>query len=53
MLDRVDIYLWMRLIGGNALLLLAVLWQRRASARTRAALDAAGISPIPSSSATV
>jgi hypothetical protein len=50
MLDRVDIYLWMRLVGGNALLLVAVLWQRRASARTRAALDAAGLSPTPISS---
>jgi hypothetical protein len=52
MVDRLDVYLWMRLIGGNALLLLAVLWQRRASARTRAALDASGLSPIPISSPT-
>ena len=52
MLDRLDIYLWMRLVAGNLLLLLAVSWQRRASARTRAALDAAGLSPVSTSSAT-
>ena len=53
MLDRLDIYLWTRLVGGNLLLVLAVLWQRRASARTREALDAAGLSPIPVPSAAV
>lgn len=47
MLDRVDIYLWLRLVGGNLLLVLAILWQRRASARTRAALEDAGLAPIP------
>jgi CDP-alcohol phosphatidyltransferase len=47
MFDRVDVYLWIRLIGGNLLFLLALLWQRRASARTRAALEAAGLAPIP------
>lgn len=52
MLDRLDVYVWVRLVGGNLLFVLAVLWQRRASARTRAALDAAGISPVPVSPAT-
>ena len=47
MLDRVDIYLWLRLLGGNLLLVLAIVWQRRASARTRAALEEAGLAPIP------
>jgi hypothetical protein len=47
MLDRIDIYVWVRLIGANFLFLIAVIWQRRASAQTRAALDAAGLSPIP------
>ncbi len=36
--DRIDIYLWFRLVGANILLALAVLWQRRASARTLAEL---------------
>jgi hypothetical protein len=47
MLDRLDIYFWMRLIGGNLLFLIAVLWQRRASTRTRTALEEAGLAPIP------
>jgi hypothetical protein len=47
MFDRLDIYVWVRLIGGNLLFVLAILWQRRASARTRAALDHAGLAPTP------
>jgi phosphatidylglycerophosphate synthase len=31
MLDRLEIYLWIRLVLANALLLAALLWQRRAS----------------------
>jgi hypothetical protein len=46
MLDRLDVYLWTRLIGGNLLLVLAILWQRRASTRTLAALEEAGLAPI-------
>jgi hypothetical protein len=47
MLDRLDIYVWVRLVGGNLLFLLVLFWQRRASARTRSALDDAGLSPSP------
>jgi len=46
MLDRLDLYFWLRLVLGNALFVLVILWQRRASARTRAALTAAGIAPV-------
>lgn len=46
MLDRLDVYVWVRLIGGNALFLVALIWQRRASTRTRAALAAAGTAPV-------
>jgi hypothetical protein len=46
MLDRLDVYLWTRLIGGNLLLVLAILWQRRASTRTLAALEEAGLAPV-------
>lgn len=46
MFDRLDVYVWVRLLGGNALFVLVLLWQRRASARTRAALAAAGITPV-------
>lgn len=49
MLDRVDVYFWVRLIGGNVLFLIAVLWQRRASLRTRTALEEAGLAPTPAS----
>lgn len=51
MLDRLDLFFWLRLVGANLLFVLAVVWQRRASARTRAALDAAGLSPIPNATA--
>jgi CDP-alcohol phosphatidyltransferase-like enzyme len=47
MLDRLDAYLWLRLVGGNLLLVLAVLWQRRASWRTRRALEEDGLAPLP------
>jgi hypothetical protein len=47
MLDRLDVYLWARLVVGSALFVVALIWQRRASDRTRAALDAAGVSPVP------
>lgn len=47
MFDRLDLYVWVRLIGGNALFLLVLIWQRRASAETRAALAAQGIAPVP------
>jgi hypothetical protein len=46
MLDRLDVYLWTRLIGGNLLLVLAILWQRQASTRTLAALEEAGLAPV-------
>jgi hypothetical protein len=45
MLDRLDVYVWLRLVGGNLLFVLAIVWQRRASSRTRAALESAGLAP--------
>jgi hypothetical protein len=53
MLDRLDVYLWTRLIGGNLLLVLAILWQRQASTRTLAALDEAGLAPVSAASVPV
>jgi hypothetical protein len=47
MIDRLDVYVWVRLLGGNLLFLIAILWQRRASSRTRRALEADGLSPQP------
>lgn len=47
MFDRLDLYLWGRLLLGNALFVAVLLWQRRASARTLEALAAAGSSPVP------
>lgn len=37
-IDRLDIYLWLRLVGMNLIFLAALLWQRRASRQTRQAL---------------
>jgi hypothetical protein len=36
MFDRIDLYLWGRLVVANAVLVLVVLWQRRATRRTHA-----------------
>ncbi len=47
MADRLDLYMWWRVVGGNALFLAAILWQRAATARTLQALGAAGLSPVP------
>jgi phosphatidylglycerophosphate synthase len=47
MFDRIDLYLWFRVVGANALFVLALLWQRHASARTLEALEAAGTPPVP------
>jgi phosphatidylglycerophosphate synthase len=42
MFDRLDLYLWLRLLGMGALSLLALVLQRRATARTVAAFQAQG-----------
>jgi phosphatidylserine synthase len=47
MFDRLDLYVWGRLILGGLLSVVVLLWQRRASSRTLAALAAAGSSPLP------
>jgi hypothetical protein len=47
MFDRLDIYLWLRFLLANALFVCALLWQRAASRRTREALDAIGMGPVP------
>ena len=47
MFDRVDLYLLFRLVVGSVLFGVVLLWQRRASARTLAALAAAGSAPLP------
>lgn len=45
--DRLDIYLWIRVLLANAAFVVAVLWQRRATLRTQADLARAGLSPRP------
>ena len=52
MFDRLDLYLWGRLVLGGLLFVVTLLWQRRASERTLAALAAAGSSPLPPGSLT-
>jgi phosphatidylglycerophosphate synthase len=51
MLDRLDLYLWLRLTLGNALFALVLLWQRRASRSTRAELAGHGLAPEPAAAA--
>jgi len=47
MFDRIDLYLWIRLVLGNALFVVALVWQRRRSRRTRQELEALGLHPLP------
>jgi len=35
MFDRIDVYLWFRLVGANVALAIALVWQRIATARTK------------------
>jgi phosphatidylglycerophosphate synthase len=49
MLDHLELYLWLRLVGGNLLFAIALLWQRAASRRTRAQLQLLGMEPIAAS----
>jgi phosphatidylglycerophosphate synthase len=46
MFDRLELYLWFRVLGANLLFVIALLWQRQASARTLAALHEAGTPPV-------
>jgi phosphatidylglycerophosphate synthase len=47
MLDRLDLYVLGRLALGNALFVVVLLWQRRASRETRAELERIGQGPVP------
>ena len=47
MFDRLDIYLWLRVVLANLLFVIALFWQRRATRRTREALSHAGLAPTP------
>ena len=47
MFDRLDVYLWFRAVVANVLFVVALLWQRAASARTRRDLEQLGLAPEP------
>jgi phosphatidylglycerophosphate synthase len=47
MFDRLDIYLWLRVGLGNLMLVVALIWQRRATRRVLAELAEAGLAPAP------
>lgn len=47
MFDRLDAYLWLRVIGANALFLVIIVMQRAASRRTLVALERIGAAPVP------
>ena len=47
MFDRLDIYLYLRVFLVNALLVVALVWQRRATRRTNEALAEVGLAPVP------
>jgi len=47
MFDRLDVYLWIRVVAANAIFAVALVWQRLASQRSLEALAAVGLSPVP------
>lgn len=47
MLDRLDVYLWIRVVPMNIIFAGLLLWQRVASRNTRRALADAGLAPVP------
>ena len=47
MLDRLDVYVWIRLVLCNLLFAIALLRQRRASAAVRAELRSISMAPVP------
>jgi phosphatidylglycerophosphate synthase len=49
MLDRLDLYVWIRLSVANAAFIAVLFWQRRASRRTREELARAQRAPSPAS----
>lgn len=53
MFDRLDVYLWLRAVVANLLFVIVLLWQRRATRRTREALSLAGLEPSPVAAAHV
>jgi len=47
MFDRIDLYLWFRLVGANVILVAALIWQRVATARFHEELIARGVTKGP------
>lgn len=47
MVDRLDLYLWLRLLGANSLFVAALICQRRGSERALQELQAHGLGPTP------
>lgn len=47
MFDRLDLYLWFRIVVGNAIFALAIIWQRIATARTLRDFAGVGAPPVP------
>jgi hypothetical protein len=45
MFDRLDVYLWLRVLAANGLFIIACLWQRAATKRTAADWAANGLTP--------
>ncbi len=52
MFDRLDIYLWLRVVAANVIFVVVLLWQRVASRRTHEELERAGFAPVPADLAT-
>ena len=42
-IGRFDLYLWFRVVGANALFIIALIWQRHASSRTLAEAEQSGL----------
>ncbi|MBN1652662.1 MAG: CDP-alcohol phosphatidyltransferase family protein [Deltaproteobacteria bacterium] len=47
MFDRLDLYLWLRVVVANAIFIVVLIWQNVASNRTRRELENIGAAPVP------
>jgi phosphatidylglycerophosphate synthase len=47
MFDRLDVYLWIRLVGMNLIWFTVLIWQRRATIKTMEELREIGAGPVP------
>jgi phosphatidylserine synthase len=51
MFDRLDIYLWLRVVAANVIFVTVLIWQRASSRRALEELQSLGLAPVPAHAA--